>query len=178
MTHHPASTKPGPTEMTAGDQMPNEHDSRTPAEPQESAQERRERLGAVCGEVFGWGASPAAVKAEPQAPALPAQSEREAIINQMCQAMRPLAKRHDDWYGWPGTWAFASAAMAVIEARAALAASPQATPPAAPDHTAMLREVRRQLADFNEGAKNHGMLWQRGLIKRIDTAIGSKEQQS
>jgi chromosome segregation ATPase len=36
---------------------------------------------------------------------------------------------------------------------------------------AALREVRRQLADFNEGAKNHGMVWQRDLISRIDAHL-------
>lgn len=56
------------------------------------------------------------------APALPASDQQ--ITSAMMAEMRPLVRMHNDWPGWPGSWAFAAAALRVIK-RVLLAAEPQ-----------------------------------------------------
>jgi hypothetical protein len=65
----------------------------------------------------------------------PEGQEREELRNKIMAAMMPLCHDHDFWRNWPGTWAFAEAALRVIEAeqaRAALAAASAPKEPAEP----------------------------------------------
>jgi hypothetical protein len=62
----------------------------------------------------------------------PEGQEREELRNKIMAAMMPLCHDHDFWRNWPGTWAFAEAALRVIEAEQARAALAAASAPKEP----------------------------------------------